>query len=51
MTALAMPAQPAAYPRNGLGVRSLVPGIASVVILALAAVLVIVRLLAGGSSS
>ncbi|GHH64589.1 hypothetical protein [Promicromonospora soli] len=51
MTALAMPAQPATYPRNSLGVWSLVLGRASLVILALVAVLVIVRLLAGGSGS
>jgi hypothetical protein len=46
MTALAMAAQPAAYPRNSLGFWSLVLGIASLVI-----VLVIVRLLAGGPDS
>jgi hypothetical protein len=32
MTALAMPARPPAYPRNSLGVWSLVLGIASVVL-------------------
>ncbi|MDR7385451.1 DUF4190 domain-containing protein [Promicromonospora iranensis] len=32
MTELAMPARPAAYPRNNLGVWSLVLGIASVVL-------------------
>jgi uncharacterized membrane protein len=32
MTELAMPARPAAYPRNSLGVWSLVLGIASVVL-------------------
>jgi hypothetical protein len=32
MTELAMPAQPTAYPRNNLGVWSLVLGIASVVL-------------------
>jgi hypothetical protein len=50
MTTLAMPAQQATYPRNSLGVWSLVLGIASVV-LALGVVTGIVRFLAGGSGS